>query len=315
MGSASPPPSALPQSTDLLSLSSTHSINDSSPLSDEGTFVKPTTKRLKNPAALADKSRNEQAVREAKCEIKSKLREDWEWPFPSSSCILTTCFPPDGDGIEWRERASDSEICSLTEPSDPYKFDTPDAVSPPIVGTKIKRAEMFNDEMTWNEGLRNFVERRDAWTGARTQPTQHPSGTPTSSSGNAQPDGNTISSSTSPSPSTPPERLVPVVPPILAPENIVRASITPQAYPSIYSKIVIQGLAPNIPINLSDMVAAMVQGWKKDGEWPPKGEVERNGIAVMGGGRKLAKRGVGRFKRVLGFVRGDGEEGDERGAA
>jgi hypothetical protein len=57
---------------------------------------------------------------------------------------------------------------------------------------------------------------------------------------------------------------------MIATSNPIRASITPAMFPSIYSKVVIQGLTPTVPINLADMTKAMVQGWKADGQWPPK---------------------------------------------
>ncbi|KAE8147761.1 hypothetical protein BDV25DRAFT_159697 [Aspergillus avenaceus] len=68
----------------------------------------------------------------------------------------------------------------------------------------------------------------------------------------------------------PEDPLVPVVPSLISGSNPIRASITPAMYPSIYSKIVIQGLTPTVPINLADVTKAMVQGWKSDGQWPPK---------------------------------------------
>lgn len=70
-----------------------------------------------------------------------------------------------------------------------------------------------------------------------------------------------------------------------------------------------------MPINLSDMVGALVQGWKADGEWPPQSglpeaESEAGGGArafVVGtrNGTTLARRSVGKMKKALGL----GEEG------
>ena len=60
-----------------------------------------------------------------------------------------------------------------------------------------------------------------------------------------------------------------------------------------------------------------MQGWKKDGEWPPKMEGEKNGNGVDGGegvgggGRKAVRRSVGRMKKVLGL--GGGIDGPGRG--
>jgi hypothetical protein len=66
------------------------------------------------------------------------------------------------------------------------------------------------------------------------------------------------------------EPLIPVAPPFISSANPVRATITPSIYPSIYTKVVVQGMTPTIPVNLADLTKAMVQGWKSDGQWPPK---------------------------------------------
>ncbi|KAH8903991.1 hypothetical protein BR93DRAFT_158154 [Coniochaeta sp. PMI_546] len=76
-------------------------------------------------------------------------------------------------------------------------------------------------------------------------------------------------STASPSP-YPVETLLPVPPPLIPPQNPMRASITPTIYPSLYDKVVVHSLQPSCPINLSDMVASCVTGWKRDGEWPPR---------------------------------------------
>lgn len=86
----------------------------------------------------------------------------------------------------------------------------------------------------------------------------------------------------------PNEPLVPVAPPLL-PSNAVRASINPSVYPSIYSKIVVQGLSPTVPINLADLTRAMVQGWKSDGQWPPKSSAPIPSDRVFA----VRKKGVG----------------------
>ncbi|KAK4172085.1 hypothetical protein QBC36DRAFT_338671 [Triangularia setosa] len=76
--------------------------------------------------------------------------------------------------------------------------------------------------------------------------------------------------STTPPTLYPVETLVPVPAPLLPPQNPMRASITPSMYSSLYDKLVIQGLQPACPVNLSDMIRACVVGWKRDGEWPPR---------------------------------------------
>jgi hypothetical protein len=193
---------------------------------------------------------------------------------------------------------------------------------------------MEEDEMRWNVGLRTWVERRDAWTAARSKEevwATHPPGETKGMSGRAEREGTATADlaartgtslaiaekegepqqaqaqadqardegarestetgltvpgpESEPSPSheaslspSPPPRansevrdpLIPVAPSFIPVSNPVRASITPAMYPSIYSKVVVQALTPTVPINLADVVKAMVQGWKSDGQWPPK---------------------------------------------
>ncbi|KXX80698.1 hypothetical protein MMYC01_202124 [Madurella mycetomatis] len=76
--------------------------------------------------------------------------------------------------------------------------------------------------------------------------------------------------STGPPSPYPVETLLPVPPPLLPPQNPMRASVTPSMYASLYDKVVVQSLQPSCPVNLSDMLRACVVGWKRDGEWPPK---------------------------------------------
>lgn len=66
------------------------------------------------------------------------------------------------------------------------------------------------------------------------------------------------------------ETLVPLAPPILPPTNPLRASITPANYLQLYEKVIINSMQPSCPVNLADMVAACITGWKRDGEWPPR---------------------------------------------
>ena len=79
-----------------------------------------------------------------------------------------------------------------------------------------------------------------------------------------------------------------------------------------------QGLSPTVPVNLKDVVCAMVDGWKKDGDWPPKdseGRVyqgknittnETRRASAGDIGKTLAKKGVGRMKKVLGLDKENG---------
>ncbi|KAL8746336.1 MAG: hypothetical protein Q9190_001630 [Brigantiaea leucoxantha] len=122
----------------------------------------------------------------------------------------------------------------------------------------------------------------------------------------------------------PPNPLIPIGPPLLSPTKHPDLSpITPAVYPAIYSKVVVQGVSPTFPINLKDMLHSLVQGWKDDGEWPPKSEPvqrlagghTRSGIKKIlrgdgetdGHGVERVARSVGKVKRALGL--GDDEGG------
>ncbi|KAL8737157.1 MAG: hypothetical protein Q9181_001975 [Wetmoreana brouardii] len=115
--------------------------------------------------------------------------------------------------------------------------------------------------------------------------------------------------------------LIPIAPPLLSPTT--HPSLPPiltSTYPTIYSKVVIQSLAPSVPINLSHIVGSLVQGWKEDGEWPPKASIQEQkgprkdslkekmralrvgegGAGDVGLRERVARRGVGKVRRALG---------------
>lgn len=94
--------------------------------------------------------------------------------------------------------------------------------------------------------------------------------------------------------------------------------IGPGTYNQIYTEVCSGGAQPPIPINLKHFVNALVEGWKKDDQWPPKPSkpepsirVRRNAAAITaianttvvtvvnaaGPGRK----GRDAVKKVLGF--------------
>ncbi|KAL8673091.1 MAG: hypothetical protein Q9168_002474 [Polycauliona sp. 1 TL-2023] len=117
--------------------------------------------------------------------------------------------------------------------------------------------------------------------------------------------------------------LIPRGPSLLSPQDHpFLTPITPVLYPTLYSKCIVQSLAPSFPINLSHIVGSLVQGWKDEGEWPPKSTVEEDAnargrkgslrgkmkslrIDIEGNGtqvglERVARRSVGKVKRVLG---------------
>lgn len=125
-------------------------------------------------------------------------------------------------------------------------------------------------------------------------------------------------------PTTSTRTLIPLAASLLSPhDHPFLTPITPVLYPTLYSKCIVQSLAPSFPINLSHIVGSLVQGWKDDGEWPPKSTVQeeegnargRKGslrgkmrslkIDIEGDGaqvglERVARRSVGKVKRALG---------------
>ncbi|KAE8393627.1 hypothetical protein BDV23DRAFT_148906 [Aspergillus alliaceus] len=317
------------------------------------------------------------AIREAKLYVRDIVRNDWTFQ-PSTDAgapASTSPPPPDQEVTAWRLRSYDSSGSELEPLSSPTivspasGYDSAQLESPPILEPaagerserRRKRRRQMEDEMRWNEGLRTWVERRDAWTGAKSreeiiarrqvrmqaqaQSAVQESGTENREEGSSRPvsassgDGEDLAARTeaslsvaekdgsglegpsvvpglsqlgeeqkesteeialretmatgavpvdattpAPAPATaaatatastfahqgPEDPFVPVVPSLISGSNPIRASITASMYPSIYSKVVVQGLTPTVPINLADVTKAMVQGWKSDGQWPPK---------------------------------------------
>ncbi|CEL00629.1 hypothetical protein ASPCAL00227 [Aspergillus calidoustus] len=346
------------------------------------------------------------AIREAKRYVRDVVRNDWSFEFSAKPGAPPPTYPANPeptDVLEWRLREYDSSGSEL-EPQfspigSPGLYDGDASLAGLSISSadsrrterRRKRRRQMEEEMTWNEGLRTWVERRDAWSGARsrekvrewelrsrgsveavggggggggelagasagiaagdatdtdaqsipasatlrpiavpatgeesnlvertetalniagkdennaaapsqqlqpaspgdlaippnailpraspvdTDPIDLPQPPSASSAIPATSPPSTSSATTSSIPSAPTDAfddpLIPVVPSLISTSNPIRASITPSMYPSIYSKVVLQGLTPTVPINLADMTKAMVQGWKADGQWPPK---------------------------------------------
>jgi hypothetical protein len=200
---------------------------------------------------------------------------------------------------EWISNASDSEQDTakrgpklVDKPhfgakDEPFRFESPDDVGETIKKTqsdrKSRRKKRLAEEMAWNDGVRCFHERRDAWTGARrvsrhsARPKFPPVEKLRKSTSHSSEDGGS-STAIEPEASDVEEEWeadikVPIAPPLIPPTNAMRASITPTAYNTIYDKVILQQLTPSCPINLKDITRSCVQGWKRDGEWPPKSSV------------------------------------------
>ena len=266
------------------------------------------------------KSRNE-ASREAKRHLLSVIRDDWEYP---SSAVKrpSTAGSREPVGYQRREDGlsdveSDTQNQRRRSKNDPYKFESPDAVADFVMERRAKRRRLFEEEMTWNLGLKNWAQQRDAWSGAVMQkpliskskaspedntksrlsstlherntsnsttddsinwPLSPHSPTPANSSSidsvDFQPSNTTVlpglpNFQTNSSPQTPShpttttattndpdtsiEPYLPIYAPLFPPTHILRSRINPTAYPTTYSKVVLQSLSPNIPIPLTHM--------------------------------------------------------------
>lgn len=298
---------------------------------------------------------NQSAARAARRFLDERTRNDWAYPE----------LPPpweDSDeevrnAVEFRERyygeseSSDSDMEPSTGASkdaqhDAYKFDSPDAIGDAVDRTREqrrrRRRRRLEQDMAENEGLRIWVERRDAWTGASSvrkygpRASSKPPAIPQHDSGNGAQDTMQFAA-ISPAPSVSEDTpdtfdLCPVAPRLLS-DNPIRASINPKAYPDMYAKIVTSSRTPSVPINLSDMTRALVQGWKDTNEWPPKiGVVDplagkkRESHGVLGGGRDglggsggggfiqrhpHLEKGVGSVKKILHLNAHHGEAAKE----
>lgn len=252
-----------------------------------------------------DRAKQKEAVKRY---LTERVKQDWtwEWPRPEPGSTETAQeVTPNVDRTftgeerwkerdEWLSNASDDEdrvgmptsISSPDTPStrhSPYRFESPGGVGDSIKRThwerKQRRKKRLAEELKWNNGLRCFIFRRDAWTGARKVSRSSLGFAPVRTAQRSS-----VSSGDGGS-STAVEREeegddweddieIPIAPPILPPENQMRASILPTAYSTIYDKVVIQSLQPSCPMNLKDVTRSCVQGWKRDGEWPPKSSVQ-----------------------------------------
>lgn len=265
-----------------------------------------------------DRAKQKEAVKKF---LTERVRTDWkwEWPRPAPDSDSSPEQPPalerfNSPDEHWKERdewlsgGSENEadapipttISSPDTPTpnsktSPFRFESPDGVGETIKRTvyerKRRRKKRLAEEMSWNEGLRCFVGRRDAWTGARRVAKPGMGFSPLKPTTTAQ--GSSVSSEDGGS-STAIEQdeddweediEIPIAPAILPPENAMRASILPAAYNTIYDKVVVQALTPSCPMNLKDVTRSCVQGWKRDGEWPPKGTAQE---PAKKKGRKLS---------------------------
>lgn len=242
--------------------------------------------------ASEDQAMQKEAIKKYLGEI---VQDDWKWPPPPEpESAVDTTQSEEGDPADllWKERdewlsnASDSEadpttalkspMSTISERS-PFRFDNPDDVGDSIQKTaqdrKRRRKKRLVEEIEGgNEGLRCFIERRDAWTGARhvkrPKRTASPPKRQSQSSGGGS--STAVEELEETEASEDEDVEIPLGPPLLPTTNALRKSIRPESYNTIYDKVVLQQRTPSCPINLKDVTRSCVQGWKRDGSWPPK---------------------------------------------
>lgn len=251
-----------------------------------------------------DRAKQKEAVKKY---LTERVKQDWTWewprPEPTSPGVVTEASAdasPTVDRVytgeeqwqerdEWLSNASEDEdhvglptsVSSPDTPStrhSPYRFENPEGVGDAVKRTqwerKQRRKKRLAEELAWNGGLQCFVARRDAWTGARKVSRASfglaPVRTIQRSSVSSKDGGSSTAIEKEEDDEWEDDIEIPIAPPILPPENQMRASILPGAYNTIYDKVVVQSLQPSCPMNLKDVTRSCVQGWKRDGEWPPK---------------------------------------------
>jgi len=138
------------------------------------------------------------------------------------------------------------------------------------------RHQKHEEELDWNQGLRFFEARRNAWCSARSMPAQfrHDSAEPHQKQRDALESTQPQAGSAKPLPVNHAITILPVAPPILPDTDPARVGITPAVYPLLYEHAVESGRPPAVPVNLSIMIPALVWGWTEDGDWPYAGQRE-----------------------------------------
>lgn len=304
-------------------------------------------------ADLTSKDREKQK-RAIKDILRRKVRNDWVWEWPPTAEDTINGAPVVNDGdvadeesgmedsdreekwierLEWESNDSvddNPDIPTYTNPEldDPFSSsDDGSQYKSEAEKRKARRRRRELQEMEYNDGMKCFTHRRNAWTGARHVPrssklakeavaaaeeskrannkeqkrnsvlsritsrTSIPPKSPKSASGTASvPSTPTTSMHTAQDQSQPPSHVHPLTPKdttdyinnwllliptnlhLLPPSTPMRKNVTEKAYGHIYDKVVLQSQTPYCPINLATVVRSCVEGWKRDGEWPPKEE-------------------------------------------
>ncbi|KAF2479000.1 hypothetical protein BDY17DRAFT_257574 [Neohortaea acidophila] len=274
------------------------------------------------------KSEQQQEIREARRWLKEHVRNDWHYPpLPREALLHRSPEQLTFSPAEWRERVYSSEESSEPDDTDvdgggvtgpkktPYKFENPNSIGEHLSdrreARKRRRKALLDEESTWNDGLAHWLARRDVWCAAhtseqvKTMQREQEDRQRGSSSVSVSASASAVEAPVIPTqPIVPPsDVLVPLGPPFLA-DHPIRKRINPDLYPEIYSKIIQQSRSPSVPINLATMTRALVQGWKDDGEWPPKPTAYVYADKKHAGGESSLKHGVKAVGRALGITSG-----------
>ncbi|TID24421.1 gb [Venturia nashicola] len=251
---------------------------------------------------------NQQAVREITRRLQATVRTDWDYPTPPRASSGEPA-PPEPQVYRERyygttdDSDSDDRAHAI---DDMYAFDSPDTVGDEVdrrlQERKRKRRKAMEDEMGDNAGLLYYAHRRNAWTGAvaNETPKERPrpdseifptnfdtssdasaANTPVSDSASHSPADVDSAAPSLPALSTDPrlpdtpfedltDVLVPVATPIIPSNHPVRMTISSRSPSELYEKVVRDQRTPAVPINLSEMIPIIVQGWKDEGNWPPR---------------------------------------------
>lgn len=254
--------------------------------------------------------------------LASVVRDDWDYPEEANEDSTAYREP-----INYRLRdESASEYESephITHGEDPYRFDNPDDVGAMVERRRARRRRLLDQEMTWNDGLRVWTLRRDAWVGAVMRRPRHAvydidaqqSGSKAVNDSSSSVDQHTRSPTLSKDQRSNEAKIhngnanssdsvhedrntdekdgpyLPIYPPLFSSSHALRSRIKPSSYPALYSKVVIQSLTPNVPIPLNHMIGALVSGWKSEGNWPPQPTAET--VAA----RRQSKKGESAFQK------------------
>lgn len=249
---------------------------------------------------------SKEATRRARAFLSTAVRTDWEFPkVESTKQTDTHDFASRGE-VAWTQRRYSS--CDETpepggrSPPTPARTGSSRGRNPvQRDNTRSKRQARLRAELlqecSTNVGLAHWCVQRDAWTRAKIGSTE----------------GERMSTSPGQGGSTSLEfsaedeqaMLLPIPQPILQ-DHPLRARVDKNAYGEIYSKVIVQGRTPSIPINLTHVTNALVHGWKAEGNWPPKDSLAETVVGkkkatkdTEGHGRNPLRKGVQAIGRAF----------------